>query len=130
MKHITGILALLLGLFLLAGCGPSAPQGAGDPPDTSQPGTSAPLEESDGAEGEITSADPPVSARFRIVDGAESGRLLLAALDENSFGSVFSLNLCETGVLLDGEFADSTALEDGMVIRVTKCFSIFSPCHG
>lgn len=119
MKRITGILALLLGLFLLAGCSPSAPQGTGDPPDTSQPGTSAPLEESGGAEGEITSADPPVSARFRIVDGAESGQLLLAALDENSFGSVFSLNLCEMGVLLDGELADSTALEDGMVIRVT-----------
>lgn len=119
MKHGAEILALLLGLFLLAGCGPSAPQGTGNPPDTSQPGTSAPVEEPGGTENEITCTDPPASALFRIVDGAESGQLLLAALDENSFGSVFSLNLCEMGVLLDGELADSTALEDGMVIRVT-----------
>lgn len=112
MKRITGILALLLGLSMLTACGGQTP--ADDPPPATPLNTA-------GTEDGTAGPDIPTSSSMvcRIVDGAESGQLLLAALDENSFGSVFSLNLCETEVLLDGELADSTTLEDGMVIRVT-----------
>lgn len=112
MKRITGILALLLSVFLLAGCGGQEQAGEEDPPVTPSP-------DAGGTEDEITCVEPPVSALFRIVDGAEDGRLLLAALDEADSGGVFSLNLCETAVWMDGELADAAVLEDGMAIRVT-----------
>lgn len=61
-----------------------------------------------------------VILRLRIVDGAESGSLMLAG---ESSGSVYSLSVKnnEVPIYLDGEPADSSALEDGMMIEV--CFN-------
>lgn len=112
MKRITGILALLLSFVLLAGCGGQGQAGEEDPPVTPSP-------DAGGTEDEITCVEPPVSALFRIVDGAETGRLLLASLDEADSDGVFSLNLCEMAIWMDGELADAAVLEDGMAIRVT-----------
>lgn len=114
MKHITGIAALLLSLSLLAAC--TSPGQSSDPP-AEEPDAS-PL---GGAEDGITSVDPPVSAMFRIVDGAETGSLLLAGLDESSYGNVIRLGTSSDAleIYLDGEKADASALEDGMKISVT-----------
>ena len=52
---------------------------------------------------------------MKIVDGAESGNLVLAG--ENS-GDVMTLNAKNVPVFLDGEPADSSVLMDGMTIHV------------
>lgn len=111
MKRTTSIMALLLSFALLAGCDPSATQAGDASPGTSPSEASA----SPGAEGGNT--DTAVTCR--IVDGAESGRLLLAALDEDRSDGVFSLDLCEMAVWMEGELVDSTVLKDGMKIVVT-----------
>ena len=56
-----------------------------------------------------------VTWQLRIVDGAESGNLLLAG--ENS-GDVYSLSVSGIPVFLDGQSADPSALQDGMMIDV------------
>ncbi|MBE6892583.1 MAG: hypothetical protein E7482_01055 [Ruminococcaceae bacterium] len=52
---------------------------------------------------------------MKIVDGAESGKLVLAG--ENS-GDVMTLNAKNVPVFLDGEPADSSVLMDGMTIHI------------
>ncbi len=52
---------------------------------------------------------------MKIVDGAESGKLVLAG--ENS-GDVMTLNAKNVPVFLDGEPSDSSVLIDGMTIHV------------
>lgn len=57
--------------------------------------------------------------RLRIVDGAESGDLVLAG--ENA-GQVYTLSLngaAEIPVFLDGQSAQADALEDGMMVEVS-----------
>lgn len=111
MKRITGILALLLGLSMLTACGGQTQ--ADDPP----PGHAVEHRRYGGRDCRSRHTHVFLHGLPHCGRARESGQLLLAALDENSFGSVFSLNLCEMGVLLDSELADSTTLEDGMVIR-------------
>lgn len=53
--------------------------------------------------------------QLRIVDGAESGSLVLAG---QNAGEVYSLSVNNIPVYLDGEPADAAALEDGMMIDV------------
>lgn len=66
----------------------------------------------DGRDGEVA------ILKLRIVDGADSGSLMLAG---ESGGSVYSLSVKNGAIpiYLDGEPADSSALEDGMMIEVS-----------
>ena len=139
MKTWNGIFALALVLCLLSACGaaPAAedPDGAavktaegGDPP---APGGVPSLAED----------EEPTVVTCRIVDGAESGDLLLAELDGGLYGGsgVYRLNLQNGGpkaailyggrpagesqptpvsVYLDGELAEPSVLEDGMAVDV------------
>lgn len=50
-----------------------------------------------------------------IVDGAQSGKLVLA--DQNG-ASVYLLDASGAGITLDGKPADASALEDGMVVEI------------
>lgn len=63
---------------------------------------------------EINSGEVVVD-KYKIVDGAESGKLVLAG--ENS-GDVMTLNAKNVPVFLDGEPADASALMDGMTAEI------------
>lgn len=52
---------------------------------------------------------------LRIVDGVESGNLVLAG---EGAGDVFTLSVDDVTVYLDGEKADASALEDGMTAEI------------
>lgn len=54
-------------------------------------------------------------ADLRIVDGAETGRLVLAGKEAEE---VYTLDVGDTPVILDGKQADASALEDGMMVTV------------
>lgn len=108
MKFLRKIFPLGLCLCLLAGCGSRRP--AESPPD-------AP---------ETPSAEAYLSCR--IVDGAESGSLLLAELDaplDSAHGGladglgVYHLSVTEdTPVFLDGQPAGPDVLRDGMPVEI------------
>ncbi|MGM9607501.1 MAG: hypothetical protein ACI3XJ_08375 [Oscillospiraceae bacterium] len=90
MKHITRMLALLLGLFLLASC---TSQGQSYCPPAEEPDVSPAGCTEDGTTDLVGPVDgPPWFATFRIVDGAETGSLLLAEND-GSAGAVYTLNV-------------------------------------
>lgn len=55
------------------------------------------------------------SDMYKIVDGAESGNLVLA---KDGFGDVMTLNANNVSVYLDGKKADATALKDGMTVEI------------
>lgn len=57
-----------------------------------------------------------VLQNFRIVDGAESGHLILAGEGENE---VYTLNVEHIPVFLDGKEADPSVLEDGMMAEIS-----------
>ncbi len=57
----------------------------------------------------------PVIGLYTIVDGAESGKLVLAG--ENVY-DVMTLNVKDVPVYLDGEPADASVLMDGMTIHI------------
>ena len=57
----------------------------------------------------------PVIDLYTIVDGAESGKLVLAG---NEGYEVMTLNVDKIPVFLDGEPADASALMDGMTIHI------------
>ena len=84
----------------------------------------------DPAEAPVTTADPAdapslavdeeaVVTLFRVVDGAGEGNLLLAKLCRCMGADVYRLPVGDIPVTLDGESADSSALEDGMVVEVS-----------
>lgn len=106
MKRITGMLAVFLSLSLLAGCG-GQELWAGETTTEDDPAaptdTSAPTDLVEPEDG------PPWFATFRIVDGAETGNLLLAQ-NGGSAGEVYILNLREMPL-------DFT-LQDGQLINV------------
>ena len=116
MKRILSILALLLGLSLLAGCGgqeqfddPIAPPNPTDTVDTGN---------------EPTDVGAPSSMLCRIVDGAEDGTLLLAELEQEGListgsGGVFRLGTDGLEIFLDGKKTDASALEDGMAVEIS-----------
>ena len=119
MKRITTILAPLLIFALLAGC--TGPGEADDLPAEGQDLSSAGRTE-----------EPLVSKRFRIVDGAGSGSLLLAGLDDGGADDVLYLGTDSDTleIYLDGAEADASALEDGMAITVTWDGLIFETYPG
>ena len=63
-------------------------------------------------------AAPPAqaSAQCRIVDGADTGELLLASQGDN--GEIYWLDVSSLPVTLDGGQADRSALRDGMLVTV------------
>lgn len=56
------------------------------------------------------------SVALRIVDGADTGDLVLAG---ERAGDVYALNLTDAPIYLDGEAANADALEDGMMAEIT-----------
>lgn len=76
--------------------------------------------DSAGDDGKSTGADNPsgkdmVTGRFRIVDGAESGDLVLAAQEGYE---IYTFSPGEIPVTVDGREADVSALEDGMTVDI------------
>ena len=111
-KTTTCVFAAILALMLaLAGC---AAQTAEEQPPASAP-IEAPRESVQPTE---TSEREPAQTTLRLllVDGAETGRLVLAG--ENAY-EVFVLNAENVPVYLDGAPADASALEDGMTVEIT-----------
>lgn len=102
------ILALLLSFSLLTAC---SVQGQSYCP---------PADETPVTTDEVTCVDPSVTKQFRIVDGAESGTLMLAGLDGGA-GDIYRLSSTreDIEIYLDGEKTDSSALKDGMTIQIT-----------
>lgn len=90
--------------------GSTAPSGTGTVDTASSGGASA--------AGAGSTADPgkeTVVWKLRIVDGAESGSLILAG---QNAGEVYSLSAKNVPVYLDGEPAEAASLQDGMMIDV------------
>ena len=144
MKKGRGLLYLLACVLTLAGCGKAErPDAAGDgsgqksEAQSGEEGVSAGdsstgngaaagdssmgADEGDSAGDSSTGTDTGVSekerftARFRIVDGAESGNLVLAAEEGNE---VYTLSTGEIPVTVDGREGDASALEDGMAVDI------------
>lgn len=71
-----------------------------------------------------------VTMRLRIVDGAESGNLILAGEER---GSLYALSVQDgrIPVYLDGKTADYSVLEDGMSVEVSTDGSVLEtyPCQ-
>ena len=110
MRTITGILTLLLSLSLLTGCG-GQPQ-AGDPPPTK------PLDAVDGGGDDLTREGPSATLTCRIVDGAESGNLILARADGTG-GDVYTLSVTDSiSVLRADGSSGRNELRDGMIVHV------------
>lgn len=129
------ILALCL---LLTACAPAA-----ETPEspTRTEGPAAPADPA-GVPPSLAEDEEPAVLTCRVVDGAEDGNLLLAELGEGLYAGVYRLSLESGGpretliynsvpgipagnpepravpVYLDGEAADASALEDGMVVDV------------
>lgn len=112
--------ALSLSLTLLpAGCArqsnPETAPGAGasgDAPVVS----GAPVTSNVPADGGSAAPREPTLLRALIVDGAETGELVLAG--ERDVRDVYLLNAASVPVLLDGERADSSALRGGMTVEI------------
>ena len=98
MRRRLWALALACGL-LLTGCGQMG-EGSADP--------------GDGSAGKSNAAQGGVLS-LRIVDGAETGELVLAGEEA---GAVYTLSVGKTPVYLDGDLSDAAALEDGMMADI------------
>ena len=116
MKKWSLFLSLYFCLCLLSACGGALsaeqPAPVGMEPPAADPGTSALS---------LAEDEEPTILTCRIVDGAETGELLLAELGEGLYGGtgVYRLSLGDIPVLLDGEAADASALEDGMTVGIS-----------
>ena len=114
MKKWSLFLSLYFCLCLLSACGGALsaeqPAPVGMEPPAADPGASALS---------LAEDEEPTILTCRIVDGAETGELLLAELGEGLYGGtgVYRLSLGDIPVLLDGEAADASALEDGKIGR-------------
>lgn len=98
------LFALLLPCVLLTGCG-------GEPRETAIPAVSPSVELPSPAQGE-----EPSCLTATIVDGAETGELLLAG--EEAY-DVYTVNAKDLPVWLDGAETDCTALRDGMTVELS-----------
>lgn len=123
MKKLNACIALTLLFCLLTACGSDAASQVPESPASGSTSISVP--ESPASEPTSVSVpDSPLSLAVdeepartlcRIVDGAEDGNLLLAALDG---GYVYRLPAENLTVTLDGKPADASVLEDGMPVEV------------
>lgn len=126
MKKSMTMLCFSLCILILAGCGkaeqPSAPDpaegdGMSGQSNAGQGGEGASSQE-DGGKGTDAdgfSEEDRVIERFRIVDGAQSGNLVLAA--EEGY-EIYTFSPGEVPVFVDGEEADALALKDGMIADI------------
>ena len=113
------LLCLALCLSLLTACGPPAASPAPPAGEPAQPPADLPS---------LAEDETPTYLACRVVDGAEDGELLLAALDGPLAGgheglhdgkSVYRLTVTEeTPVYLDGRPASAAGLTDGMPLEV------------
>lgn len=122
MKQFFPLLCLCLAL--LTACAAPAPAGTPTPPDKGRtpPATDDPAPS-------LAEDETPTYLSCRIVDGAEDGTLLLAALDVSLYGGhdsplndgkgVYRLSVTEdTPVYLDGQSAAVGDLRDGMPLEI------------
>ena len=100
-------LTLLLGVLLLPGCAKKVQSPAPETPDA----PAGPPAET--AEPAPASRDASL-LRALIVDGAETGELVLAGED----GAVYRLDAATVSVTLDDAPADASALADGMTVEI------------
>lgn len=92
------ILCLILSIAILSGC------------DSVKPSVNGPTEN------QVSYLDEKYEHKtLKIVDGAESGSLVLAGAENNS---VYSLDVKSIDILIDGKKAELKDLEDGMPIDV------------
>ena len=119
MKLWKRALALALCLLLTA-CAPAESAEAPVPGGTEPSAADLP---SGGEEAppSLAEDEEPTVLTCRIVDGAEDGNLLLAELGDGLYGGtgVYRLNGKDVAVTLDGEAAEPSVLEDGMVVEVS-----------
>lgn len=119
MKLWKRALALALCLLLTA-CAPAESVEAPVPGGTEPSAADLP---SGGEEAppSLAEDEEPTVLTCRIVDGAEDGNLLLAELGDGLYGGtgVYRLNGKDVAVTLDGEAAEPSVLEDGMVVEVS-----------
>lgn len=109
MREKVSFAAALLMVLVLAACtsqGSGGSAGAPAGPQTDET-VETPAAPSDGPEDVLTQT-------FTIVDGAETGVLVLAGESD-----VYTLSVENVPVTLDGEDADASVLKDGMHITVT-----------
>lgn len=78
--------------------------------------TPAPITDTDDAASGASDAHSRGVLRALIVDGAETGRLLLAG--EGDVAGVYLLDVSGVSVTLDGAAADASVLEDGMRVEI------------
>ena len=127
-RRILRLIPLVLCLSLLPACG----AGEKDASQDMAPASDAALKDAPGTESgapSLAQDEEPAYLTCRIIDGAEDGDLLLAALDAPLYGgheglhdgrSVYRLSLTEDmAVTLDGEPASPEALQDGMPVEIS-----------
>lgn len=71
--------------------------------------------------------EEPTIWTLRLVDGADSGHLVLAGEGEHA---VCTLDVANIPVYLDGAIADPSALEDGMAVELAFNGSVLDSCPG
>lgn len=104
----------IIGALLLTGCAQNTQGG-----ETVSGGDAEPAPVEAPTDGEAQSK-PEINhsvLRALIVDGAETGKLVLAG--EGDAPGVYLLNAADVSITLDGTAADATALEDGMTVEIT-----------
>lgn len=125
-KKILVIVLLSMCILALAGCGkeeqPSVPNPADENEGNGEEGAeqrgegdSSVSVSGQGTEEDPSSHEESVVQRFRLVDGAETGSLVLAS--EEGY-DVYTLFAGETPVYVNGSEADASALKDGMVVDI------------
>ena len=92
------IICLILSIAILTGC------------DSTKPGVNGPTENQVSYLGEKYE-----QATLKIIDGAESGNLILAGAETNF---VYTLDANSIDILVDGKKAEFKDLEDGMPIDI------------
>lgn len=127
MKPLNLVFTALVCALLLAACAPKeAPRVV--LPDTGADASEVSAEASGETGGDpafeaeaLRTAETPDILRLLLVDGAETGQLILAG--GNGAHDIYTLEVGDIPVCLDGEPADASALEDGMTVEVA-CFGM------
>ena len=124
MKKSRALLYLSVCILILAGCGKTEGPDAAAGADGSEQKSGAQSGEEDASAGngskstgtDSSSEKEKITAGFRIVDGTESGDLVLAAEAGNE---IYTLSVGEIPITVDGREEDASALEDGMMVDIT-----------
>ena len=136
-RYLMSLIAVFC-FSMLTGCGTDTDSGAGEGEDTGRtagsediPGTVSAGDSEIGEDsglpedagsvpgGRGTLPDESDTIKLRIVDGADSGQLILAG---EGMGQVYTLSVDgnpDISIFLDGQPADAGALEDGMMAEIS-----------